>query len=247
MTNSPLPLGIDVSNYQGAINWMQVADDGVEFAGIKATEGIAFHDGYFANNWAQAKVYNIPRIAYHYAKPDYSAANDEATYFIDYILNNGGIDEGDILALDMEEGTGDLSGWTQFFVEVVESLVGFKPLLYSRKNFIEEHNLNTPELAACGLWLASYSDRFPATLLPWPNIAFWQYSNAGRIPGITGDVDLNRFNGTVNRIPLYGKPKDTPAPLPQLEIKTRLNELLAQTDALLRALKALRDDVANQQ
>lgn len=206
MTVNSLPLGIDVSNYQGVIDWKAVKQSGVVFAFIKATEGTTFIDPFFERNWYGAKNAGLYRGAYHFSRPANNAANNEADFFMNAIEIRGGIEEGDILIQDMEAGSGDLSGWALFFQQVVANIAGFDPLFYSNPDFIKTRQLDTLDLANYPLWLASYRATFPPVPSKWPVISFWQYSNTGQIAGISGNVDLNRFNGLAERISLFGMP-----------------------------------------
>src|SRR5262249_27136466 len=74
-------LGIDVSSYQGSINWSSVRGDGPIFAFAKATEGNYYHDAYFTGNMVNGKAAGMHMGAYHFARPDLNSASTEGTYF----------------------------------------------------------------------------------------------------------------------------------------------------------------------
>lgn len=219
MSNSSLPLGIDVSNHQGTIDWAQVHSAGCQFAFMKATESNTFKDAYFFRNWENARYFGIPRGAYHFGRPATNPdARVEADHFINYVTSLGPLEVGDMLVLDMEEdGYDDYGSWTLYWLQIIESYVGFKPLLYTARNYINTLNLNNPELKEYGLWLAAWQQTFPMTPAPWNVTAFWQYTDKGRMPGVQGNCDLNRFNGTPDRIKLYGKPESIVEPIPEPE------------------------------
>lgn len=210
---SVYPEGIDVSNWQGRIDWPSVAGFGIAFAAAKATEGVGFVDPTFAANWAGMKANQIARIAYHFARPDNDGPEDEAEFFCNHV-DAAGLEPGDILALDLEDGTGDLADWTARFVARVKERLGFYPIVYSSPAFIDEHGLRQRvDLGRVGLWLASWGVPTPPQAPPpWDLVAFHQTSDAGQIPGVSGAVDLDVFNGPVEAIPLYGKPAPAPAP-----------------------------------
>lgn len=209
-----LPFGPDVASYQGRVNWDAVKQAGAEFGFTKATEGTDYINPMFTHNWQGMESATIYRGAYHFARPDLNYAEDEARYFYNTVEGNG-INTGDILALDLENYQGSLDkvkdyipvkDWTITFITELQKLCGFYPILYTNRSIIEQYELNDFILGEYGLWLADWGTRMPPGQTPWEFIAFWQYTDKGRLPGIEGAVDLNRFNGTADRIPLYGKP-----------------------------------------
>jgi len=200
-----LPLGVDVSSWQGHIDWQRAAADGVQFALIKATEGEGYVNPYLATDWINAKEAGILRGAYHYARPDQGPPERQADHLLDAVRQASGLRSGDLLALDIETGTGGLADWTLAFVERIEGQVGFKPLVYTSPSFAREHGFRTrPELGQYGLWLADWQDSIPPAVEPWELVAIWQQTDSGRVDGINGPVDLDRFNGPIERLPLYG-------------------------------------------
>jgi len=208
-----LPLGIDVASYQGNPDWAAVAGSGIAFAFTKATESVDYTNPTFSRNWREIKANGLYRGAYHYARPErgnsVGRAVTEAEYFVGAVRAAGDVDTGDMLVLDLEPTatvTG-LAAWTLAWLRRVEALTGVKPLIYTGPWVIAQQGLSTAvELADYGLWLASYQPTMPAPVAPWSVLAFWQYTSAGVVPGIVGDVDMNWFNGPLDRIPLYGKP-----------------------------------------
>lgn len=209
------PLGIDVSNHQGQIDWQAVNAAGYQFTFIKASEGTTFRDPFFPANWQQARAAGLYTGAYHYGRPDVNGPEEEAGFFVSRV-EQVGIREGDLLALDLEEGSGYLGDWAYRFLTRVETLVGFKPLLYTSPGFINAHGVGQPDgIEEFGLWLASWGVPTPPQAPPrWDYVAFHQTSATGRVPGIAGDVDLDAFNGPIDRLPLYGKPASSPPPPP---------------------------------
>jgi GH25 family lysozyme M1 (1,4-beta-N-acetylmuramidase)/LysM repeat protein len=195
--------GIDVSDWQGEINWDAVAQAGYEFAIAKATEGTGFVAHSFARNWAGIKGVGMVRGAYHFARPDSNAPSAEADFFVEQV---GELEAGDLLALDLEAGSGHLAGWALEWLNRVTELVGFGPLLYSSPGFLDGHGCTgNAELAEYGLWLASWRAMLPAPPSAWPFIGFWQHTDKAGIPGIQGACDGNFFNGPRDRLVLYGK------------------------------------------
>lgn len=203
--------GIDVSNFQGNIDWGLVSSAGIQFAFAKATESTYYRDPYFPTNWSGMKDNGLIRGAYHFAQPDNTSPEDQAAYFLDYI---GDLSPTDLLALDLEAGTGDLGDWTQGFLSSIESQVGFKPLLYSGYYFLKDHGCFwRQDLSQYGLWLAAYQSSFPETPPSWPFIAIWQNSDSGRFDGVNGNVDTDIFNGDMEGLLAYGMPLEVVEPV----------------------------------
>jgi lysozyme len=211
-----LPTGVDVASYQGYPDWNAVAQAGYQFAFTKVTEDTGYLNPTFEHNWARIKAAGMSRGCYHFARPGVRDAEDEADYCLRMIAEHGGLAEGDLLALDLEAGSGDLGQWVLDFLHRCEAVAGVRPLVYTGAWFSGPHNLAAyPEIGQYGLWLASYQAQMPPAPPPWQVVAFWQLSSSGRVPGIAGDVDLNVFNGPAENIKLYGKPAATPpAPSP---------------------------------
>jgi GH25 family lysozyme M1 (1,4-beta-N-acetylmuramidase) len=184
--------GIDVSVFQGAVNWDQ-ASVGNAFAIAKATEGVGFADPQFARNWAELSRVGLVRGAYHFGRPDLgNTPQSEADWFLSVVQPG----PGDILELDLEVGTGDLSTWALGFLDHVrDRLGGYRPLFYSFLDFLRTRGLFVPRMSDYGLWLAWPDSNGPLPpVAPWPMVAFQQYGQ-GAQPGIQGDVDLDRFFG----------------------------------------------------
>ena len=244
-----LPLGIDVSNNNGRIDWARVASAGVQFAIAKVSEGAFFRDGFFAENWQAMKAHGILRGAYHFARPSAYAALAEADYFVDAIALLGQtLEPGDLVALDLEDENagGDLSSWTLEWLQRVEARVGFKPLVYTSPGYAQQHQLqNQPAIGDFGLWCASWGVPTPPPApAPWDLVAIHQYAvgGVGSIPGVQGECDLNRYNGPIETLPLYGKPGGVVEPPPAVDELDRLRTLVgvaySETGTVVPALAA---------
>jgi lysozyme len=199
--------GIDVSNNNGQINWSAVAGAGYAFAIAKVTEGTNFVDSTFATNWAQIKSSGLVRGAYHFAHPDDNKAEDEAKFFLDTIQQQvGALQQGDFLALDLETGSGDLGAWTLDWLRTVKDRAGFRPFLYCSPGFMSAHGIcDVKELGNYGLWLADWEGNEPSPPAPWQLLGLWQDNDTSSVPGISGEVDGDYFNGTAAELQRYGK------------------------------------------
>lgn len=188
--------GIDVSHHQNAIDWRQVAQDGVTFAYIKATEGNDYRDRRFLENWTEAKTAGVTRGAYHFyslCRP----ASTQAKNFMALVPRDA-----DMLApvIDLEFGgncsarpAGDeVKTNLAVFSDAVFAAYDMRPVLYVTNEFLAAYGGVLP--ANSGLWLRSIAWTPRAPGRSW---IFWQYHNRGRVRGIEGPVDRNVFNGSV--------------------------------------------------
>jgi GH25 family lysozyme M1 (1,4-beta-N-acetylmuramidase) len=191
--------GIDVSHWQGAIDWTKVKLAGKTFSFAKATEGIGFKDDRYDRNKAGAMGQGIKFGAYHFARPGNNAVNEA-----DWFVNNMGLQRGMLIpALDIEVtgglGPTALTSWTKAWLQRVTDRTGVRPLIYTSPSFWRT-NLNDSRWFADNgysiLWVAHWNTTSPS--VPGSNWGgkswtFWQYSSDGSVPGISGRVDLNRY------------------------------------------------------
>lgn len=195
--------GIDVSTYQGFINWQQVRQSGKQFAICKATEGTAYHDGYFQRNWDRSKARGLLRGAYHFFRSN-ASGEYQAQHFIATVNAFGGFHPGDFAALDLETLDGQapnvIIGKAEKFVEKVLKLTPAGVFLYTYPDFWL-NQLGNPKsaiLGKCPLWLADYGPSVPHIPNWKSGLSIWQYSQTGHVPGINGACDLNRFYGDIH-------------------------------------------------
>ena len=193
--------GVDVSKYQGAIDWSAARAGGVQFAWIKATEGGDHVDDRFAQNWAEAKAAGVPRGAYHFVywcRPP----REEMAWF----ERNVPVDP-DALppVLDVEATPtsatchkhltreGALADMKTMLDEM-ERHYGKRPVIYSTVDFYQSI-LRDNALAEYPIWVRStkYHPSVPYGDRRWH---FWQYQSDGRVPGIEAKVDRNAFYGS---------------------------------------------------
>ena len=190
--------GIDVSWYQGHIDWSKIAgmeDDNVKirFSFIKATEGLLLADSRFQRNWRESAKAGIVRGAYHYFKP-HKSGYWQARFFLQTV----NFKKGDMLPVVDVEERGKESG-TKFranlklFVDEVEKELGVRPIIYSGYKFYEDHL--AIDFEGYPLWIAHY---YRARLRPLSRKVqwnFWQHTDKARVDGIRHLVDMNVFNG----------------------------------------------------
>jgi GH25 family lysozyme M1 (1,4-beta-N-acetylmuramidase) len=197
--------GIDVSHWQGTIDWSGVAYAGKAFAIMKATEGQTYLDSKYAWNHAYARAYGIRVGAYHFANPSTSA--NDAVLEADWFVQNMAIRAGDLNpALDLETsgglGTAALQAWVGAWLDRVYARIGMRPMIYTSPAFWRSYMGDTRAFADKGytvLWIAHWfvsSPSVPGSNWGGHGWTFWQYSDCGKVLGIGGCVDLDRYNGT---------------------------------------------------
>jgi hypothetical protein len=113
-----------------------------------------------------------------------------------------------------------MRAWTQDFLDEIERLTGKKPIIYTSPGFWESELGDTSMFAEYPLWVAHYGTTSPRIPGGWSRYTFWQYTQEGSVPGVTGAVDRNRFNGTIADLQALarGNPSTT---LPGLSVISR--------------------------
>ncbi|MDQ1680415.1 MAG: lysozyme [Frankiaceae bacterium] len=200
------PIGMDISSWQHvgghSINWQSVRAAGHSFVIVKATEGTGYVNPYFAGDSLDAQRAGLVRAAYHYARPARPVVTDavaEAQYFV---ATAGTLAGPGVLppVLDLEEtgglGASDLIQWTKSWLATVQQLTGRAPMIYTYRYFWANDMSGTSAFTGYPLWLADYNSTFGGTVGGWPSWAIWQYTAGAAVPGVYGNVDMNRFNGT---------------------------------------------------
>jgi GH25 family lysozyme M1 (1,4-beta-N-acetylmuramidase) len=211
---NPLPLttqvaGIDVSHHQGNIDWSSVYNSGKKFAFAKSTEGVGFTDPNFDKNMGEAHTAGMLIGAYHYARPDLgNDAADEARYFVSVAgkyLKDGYLRP----ALDLEEGASlgkaALSNWVHEWMNTVKSETGIEPIIYVYSDYANNYLDNS--MTEYNLWIAHWrcDTGTPPNTGIWTDWDFWQYYSPNycgqnSVPGISGGVDLDIFDGDMSSL-----------------------------------------------
>lgn len=189
--------GIDVSYYQGKIDWQKVKEmdeDEVKigFAFIKATEGIMLVDRCFQRNWREAPKAGIICGAYHFFRPKKSG-RWQAKFFLQTV----DVERGDLPpVVDVEELNGvspaKMRSELKEYVDYIEKKTGVKPIIYTGLSFYKDYLHGYFE--DYPLWIAHYYKpklKFKEKT-KWH---FWQHSDKAKVNGISYIVDFNVFNG----------------------------------------------------
>ena len=200
--------GVDVSAYQGNVDWAVLAEQGVDFAFLKATEGSLLQDRQFAANWAGAAEAGVRAGAYHFLSYD-SPGDTQADNFIAVVpVTEGALPPvvdiefyGEYLEEPPEKE--HVRSILDPLLERLEEHYGVKPILYVTYRSYYRY------IAGGGygdypIWCSS------PTIFPlvagWD---FWQYSHSARLPGYDGDqdrIDLNIFRGSRADFARFGLP-----------------------------------------
>jgi lysozyme len=202
--------GIDVSHFQGVVDWTQVAASGMGFCFIKATEGLVkvtnqrgILDPRFAQNWAGSSAAGLTRGAYHFGHPGGDAII-QAQFFFDTVGVLGPNDLPPVLDIEtMDEVDAQTAlQWVLDFTAKADELFARQTLIYTDNGFWN----NLSSLPACEplgtrpLWIADYAAN-PTVPAPWQSWSCWQYSEDAakgasalpRVPGVNAPVDRNWF------------------------------------------------------
>jgi GH25 family lysozyme M1 (1,4-beta-N-acetylmuramidase) len=197
--------GIDVSHWQGGINWVQVAGAGIDFAIAKATQGTSIADKYYVRNAHRARKQGIRFTAYHFAQP--GRGPNSATRQADFFLGHAKLGSNDLVpALDIERtgglGRTALRRWVLDWLGQVQARIGVKAIVYSNPGFWHSAMGNTSAIARAGyevLWVAHWNTEHPSVPAQrWDGNGWtiWQWTKCGHVPGIRTCVDRDALTGT---------------------------------------------------
>ncbi|MGE0399191.1 MAG: GH25 family lysozyme [Kofleriaceae bacterium] len=198
--SGPTVKGIDVSYYQGNIDWTRVKNDGVKYAFIRVSDGLGTIDSKFETYWAQSRANGIIHGAYQFFRPNQDPIA-QAELFLDKLGNT--IADDDLPpVIDIEAAGGltpaQVAAKAKQWIDHVEAALGVKPIIYTGFYFWRDQ-VGAPAYGAQHpLWHAQYtSAACPNISAPWTEWAFWQFTSSGSVDGIAGNVDVNRFDGTM--------------------------------------------------
>jgi len=188
--------GIDVSHFQGNINWQLVKTSGIDFAFIKATDGVSDTDPKFLDNWRGASQENIKTGAYHFFRPNENP-EQQAQHFINTIKQAGYNQENLPPALDVEisdDVPSEILANNVFIIlNKISEQLKITPAIYTTASFW--NSAVQKNLSQYPLWIADWENgQAPALPQDWNTWTYWQYTSRGEIQGINGPVDLNRVS-----------------------------------------------------
>lgn len=192
--------GIDVSRYQGDVDWNAVASSGIGFAWIKATEGGDYLDPKFRRNWELSRAAGVRRGAYHFVYWCRSA-EEQAAWFVSNVP-----DDPDALppALDVEWNPQSLTcprkvardaalADMKVILNAMEKAYGRQPVIYAPLDFYRD--VLVGELLQYPLWVRG-TESFPSLGYGDRRWRLWQHTDTGSVPGVAGDLDRDCYNGS---------------------------------------------------
>ncbi len=220
--------GIDISRANGlSIDWPTVAQH-IQFVYVKSSDGVDYEDPLYASDVKSIKARNLDFGAYHYLRVRHGRAQDaekQAQQFCGLFLREGCTIRPtiDCELSNNEAATGaEWSEAIKVFARCVEMRLGVKPFIYTYPAFWTSHKeLCTDEFwKDYPLWIAHYTLSRPWIPEPWQGWSAWQYAAGagvhGHVPGIKGDVDQDRFDGTIEELrmppPKSSNPEDIYGP-----------------------------------
>ena len=201
--------GVDVSSYQGTIDWPVLAESGISFAFIKATEGSSFIDQCFKYNYAEAQKTSLRIGAYHFFSFD-SAGDTQAENFISTVSGFSGMLPP---VIDLEfygekqsnpPPQAEVRHELDVMLQRLEANYGIKPVIYATEDSYEQYLAGGYE--DYDIWIRDVIGN--PELSDGREWTFWQYTNRERLSGYKGEerfIDMNVFAGTADEFENYGK------------------------------------------
>jgi len=200
--------GVDISHYDGTIDWATAHGDGIDFAFAKATESTNFTDPTFATNWAGMKKAGVVRGAYHFFHADVDPTA-QMTYFVQAIQAAGGLEPGDLPpAIDFEVTNNVASGTIEqnllTAIDALAKATGMKPIVYTSPGFADGI-MPAGTGSTSTLWVANWQVSCPTMPTAWASWSFWQSADNGTVAGISASsVDLDEFDGSLAQLQAFG-------------------------------------------
>jgi len=205
---------IDISHHNGSVDFGTAA---AHVLGVimKATEGSTYVDDKYKANRAAAEAVGLPVCTYHFLKHGNIADQME------HYLNTVRPEDGERIVIDYEDAACTIVdliqavSWWQTYGGVEITVYGANKLTVDVNNGIANDVSNIFTLASTSLWIARYSTTEPEIASDmWMGYSAWQYSQSGSVPGLSGDVDLNMFNGSQENCLKWFGPSSGAVPQP---------------------------------
>ncbi len=199
---STVVYGVDVSDYDGTIDWKQVAASGKQFAIIRFSDGLTYLDTQFAANWKGAKAAGLTVGAYQFFRPEDDPVAP-AELMLSH-LESAGYAAGDIPPVVDVEVTDGVSNATVLsnvdaWLQYMKSKTGRLPVMYSSARVWSLIGNPNPSPLPY-LWDANWGVTCPTLPPEWGRLRFWQYTDSGSVPGIGDAADLDLYNGSLTEM-----------------------------------------------
>lgn len=185
--------GVDLSKWQGAVDFAKIRAAGNTYVFVKVSQGATGADPDYARNIAGARAAGLYAGSYHFYSTDHDAQSqfDNLSQHID--LKPGDLPPVVDIEVLAQNSLPGLDQQLQTLLTLIEGKYAIKPILYSGQSFASQY---LKGFSAYPLWLAEYTSASAPRLPPdWSAWTFWQYSQSGSVAGVSGAVDLDRFNG----------------------------------------------------
>ncbi len=192
--------GIDISEYQGKINWREVntikTNIPIDFILIRATAGKNRVDKKFISNFENAKKKGFITGAYHYYRPNENSRQQAKLFIKTVHLTAGDLPPVlDIENISKTQPMDSLKIGLKRWLTLVENHYGIKPIVYTGESYYNTYLKN--EFSDFDFWIANYS-KISSSLDS--DCLFWQFTEKGQLNGINHAVDINIFNGNMKQL-----------------------------------------------
>lgn len=200
LSGSSYLFGIDISHYQGHIDWhsLRTTSHPIKFVFIRATMGMDGRDAQYHRNWGYAKDLQYVRGAYHFYRPEENSTAQFENYDAAVRLEAGDF----VPVLDIETsspyGIDNLRRGVLNWLKLAEERYGVKPIVYTGLHFYQQ-NLQG-YINGYPLWISVFNDKYRLHGVPWH---FHQFTDQIRITGVPSSVDGNHFYGTWNDLEAF--------------------------------------------
>ncbi|MFL9831986.1 glycoside hydrolase family 25 protein [Flavobacterium sp. ST-87] len=203
--NEAKAIGIDVSEYQGDIEWDAVEtldnDYKISFVFIRATVGDDRLDKRFKENWLKAKENKLIRGAYHYYRPNENSIEQAELFIKNVTLQKGDLPPVlDIEQLPKNQSVGRLKIGLRRWLNKIEEHYKVKPIIYTGERYYDD--FLKEEFSDYLFWIANYNFYREKLDEDW---LFWQFTEKATVSGINGNVDVNIFNGDLQQLQFITK------------------------------------------
>ncbi len=188
--------GIDVSEYQPTVDFDAVRASGRRFAFLRVSDGARHPDSAFPRHWPAAKAAGLLRGTYQYFRASQDALA-QANLLVERVGKLGPGDLPAVLDIESADGASDstIVAGMRVWLDRVEAGTGKRPIVYTSIGFYGDLS-GGGAFADYPLWVANYGVTCPETPAPWSRWSFWQHAENGHVPGVSGNSDVNVWNGT---------------------------------------------------
>lgn len=215
----PVYAGIDISRYQGTVDFDRVAADGIDIVYMRAGEGNDYIDPEYERNYQQAREAGLKSGAYLYVTATTVDEGREQAKFFASLLQGKEFACRPVMDFENLRGLNrqTANDIALAFLQTLEEETGVTPAIYTGAYKVEA--VWDADLAAYPLWIAEYGAEEPKTTGAWKEWSGFQYTDKGQVDGIDGDVDLDRFRPGILLNGGEPTPEPTASPKPSITPK----------------------------